>query len=242
LIVKDVARHVVADGRTTYDTWKLARINARERGSVPSVAVQTVRERIADVGRPVHPSTVARDGLSEVEGQGRLDGEAESLALHVSVVSVPQWLRDRPSGAAFGSLVHAVLARAPFDADRSSLETIASVEARLLALDDADGAAAAAVVERVLAHDLLVRARHADARGGCRRETPITLTLEDGTLVEGSVDLAFEEDGRWVVVDYKTDREIAEKGDVQYRRQLSLYAAAIERATGQPVEGVLVRI
>jgi ATP-dependent exoDNAse (exonuclease V) beta subunit len=138
--------------------------------------------------------------------------------------------------------VHAVLARAPFDADRSSLETIASVEARLLALDDADGAAAAAVVERVLAHDLLVRARHADARGGCRRETPITLTLEDGTLVEGSVDLAFEEDGRWVVVDYKTDREIAEKGDVQYRRQLSLYAAAIERATGQPVEGVLVRI
>jgi ATP-dependent exoDNAse (exonuclease V) beta subunit len=105
-----------------------------------------------------------------------------------------------------------------------------------------DAVAAAAVVERVLAHDLLVRARRADARGACRRETAVTLTLEDGTLVEGIVDLAFEEDGRWTVVDYKTDREIATAGEEQYRRQLTLYASAIERATGQPATAVLVRI
>jgi ATP-dependent exoDNAse (exonuclease V) beta subunit len=232
LIVKDVARHVVADGRTTYDTWKLARISARERGSMPSIAVQTVRERAADADR-------LRQGSGESR---RSEAEAERLALQVSVVSVPEWLRDRPSGAAFGSLVHAVLARAPFDAGRAALETIAAVEARLLALDDADAAAAAVAVERVLAHDLLVRARQADARGACRREAPVTLTLEDGTLVEGIVDLAFEEDGRWVVVDYKTDREIADGAQEQYRRQLSLYAQAIERATGAPATGVLVQI
>ena len=33
--------------------------------------------------------------------------------------------------------------------------------------------------------------------------------MPDGTLVEGIVDLAFEEAGEWTVVDYKTDREIA---------------------------------
>ena len=98
------------------------------------------------------------------------------------------------------------------------------------------------VVERVLAHDLLARARSADERGACRRETPVTLTLDDGTLVEGIVDLAFEEDGVWTVVDYKTDRDIATAGEEQYRRQLALYAAAIERATGAPAVGVLVRI
>src|SRR5215467_9132678 len=147
LIVKDVAKHVVADGRTKYDTWKLARINARERGSVPSVTVQTVRERAA----------------SEAT-----DDQRTPETTKISVISLPQWLRDRPSGAAFGSLVHAVLSRAPFDADRSNLETIAAVEARLLALDDVDAAAAAIAVERVLAHELLVRARHADARGVCR--------------------------------------------------------------------------
>ena len=232
LIVKDVAKHVVADGRTKYDTWKLARISARERGSVPSVTVQTVRERVA------YEATEAQRAPRTAQSPD----VSPSDSVLVSVVAVPQWLRDRPSGAAFGSLVHAVLARAPFDAARASLETIAAVEARLLALGDADAVAAADAAERVLAHDLLVRARRADARGACRRETPVTLTLEDGTLVEGIADLAFEEDGRWIVVDYKTDREIVEKGEQQYRRQLSLYAAAIERATGKATEGVLVRI
>jgi ATP-dependent helicase/nuclease subunit A len=224
LIVKDVARHVVADGRTKYDAWKVGRIDARDRGSVPAMKVQTVRECAAlDVGRPF---------------QGRR-GEAESLALRtISMVRES----DRPSGTAFGSLVHAVLARAPFDATRATLEDIASVEARLLAMEDAESTAAAALVERVLAHDLLARARRADVRGACRRETPVTLTLDDGTLVEGTVDLAFEEDGVWTVVDYKTDRDIATAGEEQYRRQLALYASAIERATGAPAVGVLVRI
>jgi ATP-dependent helicase/nuclease subunit A len=227
LIVKDVARHVVADGRTKYDAWKLARIDARDRGSVPAMTVQTVREFAA-----VNEATEAQRTQRTV------------LDKPISVISEPQWVRnsDRPAGAAFGSLVHAVLARAPFDATRHSLEDLASLEARLLAMEHDDAVAAAAVVERVLAHDLLARARRADARGACRRETAVTLTLEDGTLVEGIVDLAFEEDGQWTVVDYKTDREIATTGEEQYRRQLTLYASAIERATGQPATAVLVRI
>jgi ATP-dependent exoDNAse (exonuclease V) beta subunit len=92
----------------------------------------------------------------------------------------------------------------------------------------------------VLAHDLLARARAAGARGRCRRETPVTYTLPDGTLVEGVVDLAFEDGGRWVVVDYKTDRELAALGEDQYRLQVALYASAIAQATGSPCDGVLL--
>ena len=112
----------------------------------------------------------------------------------------------------------------------------------MLGLTDSDAAAAAASAERVLGHELLTRARAAAARGRCRRETPITLTLPDGTLVEGVVDLAFEENGAWTVVDYKTDREIRGAGEARYRRQVALYAAAIARATNAPATGVLVRI
>jgi len=54
--------------------------------------------------------------------------------------------------------------------------------------------------------------------------------------------LAFEENGTWTVVDYKTDREIEARGEGRYRRQVALYASAIARATGRPVSGVLVRI
>ena len=66
--------------------------------------------------------------------------------------------------------------------------------------------------------------------------------MQDGTLVEGIVDLAFEEAGEWTVVDYKTDREIAAAGEDRYRRQVALYASAIAQATGQPARGVLVRV
>jgi len=89
---------------------------------------------------------------------------------------------------------------------------------------------------------VLVRARAADARGACRRETPVTFTMPDGSLVEGVVDLAFEEDGVWTVVDYKTDRDIAAVGEDRYRRQVALYVAAIARATGQRANGILMRV
>ena len=121
-------------------------------------------------------------------------------------------------------------------------DAIARVEARLLGVAEDDAVAAAVVTERVLAHELIARARNAAARGACRRETPVTSMLDDGTLVEGIVDLAFEEPDGWTIVDYKTDREIAAAGEERYRRQIALYAAAIARATDRPTSAVLVRI
>ncbi len=44
LIVKDVPKNVVADGRSQYDRWKLARHDARAAGSVASLTIVTVGE------------------------------------------------------------------------------------------------------------------------------------------------------------------------------------------------------
>jgi len=66
--------------------------------------------------------------------------------------------------------------------------------------------------------------------------------LPDGTMVEGVVDLAFREVDHWVVVDFKTDREISEQGGERYRRQVAVYCAAIARATGEPAVGRILRI
>jgi ATP-dependent exoDNAse (exonuclease V) beta subunit len=101
---------------------------------------------------------------------------------------------------------------------------------------------AAAIVERLLTHELLRRARAADAVGACRRETPITYVMQNGTVVEGIVDLAFEENDSWTVVDYKTDVEVAADGEERYRGQVAFYADAIARATGQPARAILMRL
>ena len=112
----------------------------------------------------------------------------------------------------------------------------------MLGLTTDDASAAAAAVERLLQHQLLVRARAADARGACRRETPVTCVLADGTLIEGVLDLAFEEQDEWTVVDYKTDRELDVLGEARYRRQVALYASAVAQATRQVARGVLLRV
>jgi ATP-dependent exoDNAse (exonuclease V) beta subunit len=217
LIVKDVAKQVIADGRGAYDAWQLARHDARARGAEPSIAVTTVRE---------WSLAATLDGS---HGECRI---ADCRGVD----------QDRVRGAAFGLLVHEVLATTPFDASRETLDNLAAAHARALGAAPEDGAAAASIARRVLAHELLTRARAADERGACRRETPVTWVVPGGTIVEGIVDLAFEEDGAWTVIDYKTDAEIDADGGEQYRRQVTLYASAIAAATGQPARAVIMRL
>jgi len=150
--------------------------------------------------------------------------------------------RERPGGARFGELVHAMLAAAPLDAGADAIASIADVHGRILSAPDDEIAAAVETVRRVLDHQLLDRARAAEARQACRRETPVTCLVADGTMIEGIVDLAFEENGIWTVVDYKSDRELAALGEDRYRRQVALYVSAIAQATAQPARGVLVRV
>src|SRR5947209_3268219 len=194
--------------------------DARARGASASVSVQTVNEWVTTVESV----------------RGRQEGQESVSIVNLGAGGV------RPGGLDFGALVHEIMAQAPFDASPEIVDNIAAVQAQLLAMTDEDARAAAAVVSRLLAHDLLSRARAADARGPCRRETPVTCTTADRALVEGVVDLAFEASGLWTVVDYKTDREFATEGEDRYRRQVALYATAIARATGRPARGVLVRV
>lgn len=58
----------------------------------------------------------------------------------------------------------------------------------------------------------------------------------EGVLLRGQIDLWFEHDGRLVVVDYKTDRNLDESRMEAYSVQLRLYAEALERMLGQPVD------
>ena len=215
LIVKDVPPHIIVEGRGRYDRWLLARTDARDSGAVPSLAVQTVREFDEPFAAEVDLQTL------DLRDERDL---------------------DRPRGVAFGLLVHELLALVPFDASAGVVAALAESQARLLGLDDDDAGAAARAVAQALRHELFARARAADARGACRRETPVTLTLDDGRLLEGIVDLAFEDGERWMVIDYKTDAELAGEGEARYRQQLALYTSAVARATERCAVGVLVRV
>ena len=80
--------------------------------------------------------------------------------------------------------------------------------------------------------------------GSVRREQPFVFEYE-GQLIQGIIDLYFEEDGELVLVDYKTDRvmkgEAGEKELVKrYAIQLDYYAKALTQLTGKNVKEKII--
>jgi ATP-dependent exoDNAse (exonuclease V) beta subunit len=70
---------------------------------------------------------------------------------------------------------------------------------------------------------------------------PITFQDSEGALVEGVLDLAFEERESWTVVDFKTDEQMRGQ-QAKYEQQLRIYASAIQQSTGRPAAMVLMRL
>lgn len=92
------------------------------------------------------------------------------------------------------------------------------------------------LVAKLVASDLFRRSANASRR---LSEIPVLFRDSAGFLVEGKIDLLFEESGTWFVVDYKTDRwDRSVDRDAlarqRYAPQLADYAAAV-RALGEGV-------
>jgi hypothetical protein len=221
LISKDVPPEVVAQGERRFIAWRDARKRAIAAGEAPSISVRTATE-CASCGIPDSESWRSGPGLTDIEIV-TLDAE-----------------RDRPGGVRYGTLVHATLATVPLDAGRDVIESIARTQGRIVGAVDDEIESAIAVARAAIGHPLLVAAHRARQHGGCFREVPVTVSI-DGTLVEGIVDLAFDDGPTMVVVDFKTDRELEGALDA-YRRQVQIYAHAIATATGKPARGVLMKI
>ena len=216
LIVKDVNPAVLRQRLDAYQQWRASREAAVTAATEPSVDVLTATEW---AGR-------SSEHIDRVDVQVESAEEGES----------------RPGGVRFGTLVHAVLAAVPLEpGDEQAVVRLAEAHGRVLGATAGEIAAATASVRRVLHHPVLAGAGRAAAEDRCYRETPVTLRLESGAIVEGNVDLAYVENGEVVVVDFKTDREL--EGSVEkYRRQVQVYAAAIGAALKRPARAVLMRV
>jgi len=143
-------------------------------------------------------------------------------------------------GRTFGSLVHQILEWIPLDeATPEKVAALAGALAPTFGLDPDTAAQAAAAASRALATPLMDRARRST-----RLFRELLVWFPEGEeLLEGVVDLVFEEEGELVVVDYKTDRvppELALDQAAHHAPQLQLYARGLAQATGMNVRERLV--
>jgi hypothetical protein len=242
LIMEGEPSALAADEQA-YRDWEAAREQAIRLGAVPSLRVVTVTERAVEraaQGEEPPAIDVVEVGPA-VRQRGQVAPNQGTVPLWSSGEDSARADDARPAGVRFGTLVHELLATLPLDADDAAIEGAARQRGRLLGASAREASAAVPVVRAALDHDVFRRARAADAGGRCRRETPVTWREADGSLVEGQVDLAFEEADGWCVVDFKTDRRLDAALPV-HRQQLGLYVRAIAAATGRPARGVLLRV
>ena len=141
----------------------------------------------------------------------REGGVSRFDAPHPTAATLPSLVAARPCQATeLGRRVHAILAgsQPPDAADTKVMELVRGFQ------------------ESELGKRVPADAHH---------EQNLLFAL-DGHLLRGQVDLWFDEGGKRVLVDYKTDQ--VKSGDVteharEYELQLQLYARAIEQATGR---------
>ncbi|MDF3064964.1 MAG: ATP-dependent nuclease, subunit [Polyangiaceae bacterium] len=188
--------------------WKARRQQEVVRGSKPSVAAL--------------PITALAQGPSA----------APALVETTDIVR-----GNRPRGPRFGTLVHAVLAHVPLNAERHCIAPLCEALARLTGATSEEAASAIDAVLAALAHPRLAAARASEQ---VRREVAVTQVLEDGTLAEGIIDLAYLSRSGWVIVDFKTDEVVDPLGT--YANQLRQYVEAVKQATGVEAQGVLLQV
>lgn len=183
------------------------------------------KRRAAVLRRASRPAAVAVTRLAQVNKEEAEDGEVS-------------YRRGRGGGTHLGRAVHSVLQSLDL-ATGAGMEEISRAQAAAEGIADR-WREVAALVRKGLKSPIV---RRAVASGRYQREVFVSLPLDDG-LLEGFIDLLFEEDGGWVIVDYKTDlleEEELQGAQERYALQAGAYGMAVQEATGKPVrEAILV--
>jgi ATP-dependent helicase/nuclease subunit A len=238
--------------------WKdlVDRLPATADADVRVVDAETVpRPEVPGRGRDLWALSGAEGGDAvaarwEAERKDLVTRAAERPFTPVSATRLAARTAPPPAAAAagaggrdFGSLVHRLLEWVPLEdaepgrADR--VRAMAEALAPSFALDREAASRAADQVDRALGLPVVDRARRAT-----RVWRELSLWFPDGAhLVEGIVDLVFEEDGQLVVVDYKSDAITEDQALAQaahHAPQLQLYGRGLAQAAGLPVRERLV--
>ncbi|HEY4231758.1 MAG TPA: UvrD-helicase domain-containing protein, partial [Thermoanaerobaculia bacterium] len=179
----------------------------------------------------------------------RLESCAKPTYAVASVTALAHAAGEKPAwestgrGLTWGRVLHAVLEAAMRD-DTTPLPLVA---ANALAEEErppGELAEVLRVVEVVRSSELWARARRAKRR---LVEVPFSLRVSPeeirlagapaDTLLQGAIDLVFEEDDGWVLVDYKSDA-LTPQNRAQlvrfYEPQVAMYRRYWERLTGRP--------
>ncbi len=175
--------------------------------------------------RPASVAATSLAGTSKDESDAEIDSEDMQPS------------RRGRGGAPLGRAVHAVLQTIDLETGEGIGDT-----ARAQATAEGIPGSQSDIVKLAWTAVNSDAVRRAVSSGRYWREAHIAAPIGDGVL-EGFIDLLFEEDGELVIVDYKTDAIDANAAEYiansRYREQAGSYALITEQVTGKRVKDVI---
>ncbi len=195
----------------------------------------------------------AMDKLIEEEMVEQILPQAEKQEMERYVPAFMEGIQEENIGAKRGTAMHRVLECYDFTKDADSLkEQMAWMEEQGRIEKDMLALVSFSALRTFLETSLGQRMHRASCAGKLYKEKPFVMgkparevleesSSEEMLLIQGIIDVFFEEEDGLVLLDYKTDhvrngKELAER----YRTQMELYAEAMECALFQPVKEKLL--
>ena len=227
------------DAEKVYDTEMKSRIETQFSYQYPHATGNIVKQKMS-------VSELKKRAYEEEEGV-EVFREEEVIPL------LPKFLQETETltGASRGTAYHKLLELLDFskEYDESSLEeSIREMKAAGYLDEEMAACIRRSDIMRFLDSPIAKRMHDASVLRKCYSEQPFVLGIDatrvyeeaekgEQVLVQGIIDVYFEEDKELVVVDYKTDRvSVAKELTDRYRAQLEYYAEALERLTGKRVK------
>jgi len=182
---------------------------------------------------------LSAEELRNALAKGRaLRTATEGETAEASLPSGGQAPRAKSDGAKFGSIVHKVLESVNWTGPEN-LKSLVADEVEATQAPTSMTEPVTRTVQKTLKSDLMKRILASDRY---HKEVPFAFK-ENGTIVEGKIDVLFEEAGEITIVDFKTDK--VTKSDLKertehYRTQVETYRQSITATCGKPPKEVIL--
>lgn len=208
-------------------------------------------------------SLCAKASVTELKKESMEEEEAEDLfekSKNTEII-MPKFMQEIPkeetlAGAERGTAYHRVFELLDMEKENYGEETVSHMLEQMaadkkLSKIQAD-CIAVADIAKFCTSDVFLRMKSAYERGELFRERKFLLGVpaneirkdcesKETMIIQGIIDVCFIEDGKYVIVDYKTDRvEQLEKLKEMYGKQLECYKLALEKITGMEVSEMIL--
>lgn len=206
--------------------------------------LRKIKYTVSELKKRAHLMEFAGDEAREEELGQELFEEPDIIPL------IPAFLKEgeeRLTGAGRGTAYHKLLELLDFRKDytgQSLGEEIEGLRETGKMTEEMTGSIRLEDILHFLSSSVGMRMKACALDGTLRREQPFVLGVEEASetvLVQGIIDVYFEETDGLVVLDYKTDKiRTAEELREKYHAQLGYYAEALERLTKKKVKEKII--